>query len=121
VVVSLSTAYAFAEFFGVPGSLNNSFKGSKSFYFIFLLQLVIAGGVALFPQVSLFQIIIATQVISAFTLPPVFYYLIRLTGNRNLMGEFVNNAFQKYFAIGCTVVIMVAAVFTVAAIFFKLA
>ncbi len=119
VVVSLSTAYAFAEFFGVPGSLNNSFKGSKSFYFIFLLQLVIAGGVALFPQVSLFQIIIATQVISAFTLPPVFYYLIRLTGNRNLMGGFVNNAFQKYFAIGCTVVIMVAAVFTVATIFFK--
>jgi hypothetical protein len=37
------------------------------------------------------------------------------------MGEFVNNAFQKYFAIGCTVVIMVAAVFTVAAILFKLA
>jgi Mn2+/Fe2+ NRAMP family transporter len=69
--------------------------------------------------VSLFQIIIATQVISAFTLPPVFYYLIRLTGNRNLMGGFVNNAFQKYFAVGCTVVILVAAVFTVATIFFK--
>ncbi len=119
VVVSLSTAYAFTEFFGVPGSLNTSFKGGKSFYIIFLLQLVLAGGVALFPQISLFQIIIATQVISAFTLPPIFYYLIRLTSDRALMGEYVNNAFQKYFSIACTVVIGIASVFTVATLFIK--
>jgi Mn2+/Fe2+ NRAMP family transporter len=114
VIVSLSTAYAFAEFFGVQGSLNNSFKESKTFYILYLLQLIIAGGVALFPQVSLFKIIIATQVISAFTLPAIFYYLIRLTSNRVLMGEFVNNAFQKYFAIICTVVIGIASFFTIA-------
>jgi Mn2+/Fe2+ NRAMP family transporter len=119
VAVSLSTAYAFAEFFGVRGSLNDSFKKSKAFYILFLAQLVIAGGVALFPQVSLFQIIIATQVISAFTLPPIFYYLIRLTSDRQLMGGFVNNAFQKYFAAACTVVILVASAFTVAALFLK--
>ena len=34
VVVSLSTAYAFAEFFGVSGSLDDSFKKSKIFYFL---------------------------------------------------------------------------------------
>ncbi len=113
VVVSLSTAYAFAEFFGVRGSLNDSFKGSKTFYILFLVQLVLAGGVALFPQVSLFQIIIATQVISACTLPPVFYYLIKLTSDRELMGAFVNNAFQKVFSIASTVVIGVAGILTV--------
>jgi len=120
VVVSLSTAYAFAEFFGVSGSLNSSFKQSKTFYVLFLLQLVIAGGVALFPQVSLFQIIIATQVISAFTLPPIFYYLIRLTNDRKLMGKYVNNAFQKYFSIACTVVIGIASLFTLAITLFQL-
>jgi hypothetical protein len=35
------------------------------------------------------------------------------------MGKFRNHAFQKYFAIACTVVIVVASVFTVAAFFFK--
>jgi len=114
VTVSLSTAYAYAEFFGVPGSLNYSFRQSKVFYILFLLQLIIAGVVALFPQVSLFQIIIATQVISAFTLPPVFYYLIRLTNDKHVMGPFANNNFQKYFAIAGTVVIGVAALFTIA-------
>ncbi len=118
VVISLSTAYAFAEFFGIPGSLNASFKESKVFYILFLVQLVLAGSVALLPQVSLFKIIIATQVVSAFTLPPIFFYLIKLTDNREIMGEFVNNAFQKYFAIACTVVIGIASIFTLAVTFF---
>ena len=120
VVVSLSTAYAFAEFFGTPGSLNDSFGKSQTFYLILLVQLVVAGAVALLPQVSLFQIIIATQVISAFTLPPIFYYLIRLTSDRGLMGNFVNNAFQKYFAVACTILIAIASVFTLAVTVFHL-
>jgi Mn2+/Fe2+ NRAMP family transporter len=119
VVVSLSTAYAFAEFFGTQGSLDDSFRRSKTFYLLFLLQLVVAGGVALIPQVSLFQIIIATQVVAACTLPPVFYYLIRLTSDRGLMGGRVNNGFQKTFSIACTVLIAVASVFTLAATFFS--
>jgi Mn2+/Fe2+ NRAMP family transporter len=119
VVVSLSTAYAFAEFFGVSGSLDDSYKKSKTFYIIYLFQLILAGGIVLFPQVSLFKIIIATQVISAFTLPPIFYYLIRFTSDRKLMGEFVNNAFQKYFSIICTVVIAIASLFTLATLFIK--
>jgi Mn2+/Fe2+ NRAMP family transporter len=93
VVVSLSTAYAFAEFFGVSGSLDDSYKKSKTFYIIYLFQLILAGGIVLFPQISLFKIIIATQVIRAFTLPPIFYYLIRFTNDKELLGELANNAF----------------------------
>ena len=42
VVVSLSTAYAYAEFFGLQGSLNASYSQSKPFYILFLGQLLIA-------------------------------------------------------------------------------
>ncbi len=119
VVVSLSTAYAFAEFFGVSGSLDDSYKKSKTFYLIYLFQLILAGGIVLFPQVSLFKIIIATQVISAFTLPPIFYYLIRFTNDKKLLGEFANNAFQKYFSTICAVLIAIASLFTLATLFIK--
>jgi Mn2+/Fe2+ NRAMP family transporter len=119
VVVSLSTAYAFAEFFGVSGSLDDSYKKRKTFYIIYLFQLILAGVIVLFPQVSLFKIIIATQVISAFTLPPIFYYLIRFTDDKKIMGEFSNNAFQKYFSIICTIVIAIASLFTIATLFVK--
>jgi Mn2+/Fe2+ NRAMP family transporter len=118
IVVSLSTAYAFAEFFGVSGSLDDSFKKSKTFYILFMLQLVIATAVVLiFTNVNLFNVAVITQTINAIALPPVFYYLIRLTSDKSLMGEFANNAFQKYFAIACTIIIIVTSVFTVAATF----
>jgi Mn2+/Fe2+ NRAMP family transporter len=118
VVVSLTTAYAFAEFFGVSGSLDDSFKKSKTFYILYMLQLVVATLVVIFSSVSLFQVAVVTQIINAIALPLVFYFLIKLTSDRNLMGEFVNNPFQKWFAIVCSVVIVIASIFTVASVFF---
>jgi Mn2+/Fe2+ NRAMP family transporter len=118
VIVSLSTAYAFAEFFGLSGSLDDSYQKSKTFYILFIVQLIVATVAALFIPLSLFKVAVVTQTINAVALPPVFYYLIKLTNNRKLMGEFVNNSFQKIFSVACTVVIIVASVFTVAATFF---
>jgi Mn2+/Fe2+ NRAMP family transporter len=118
VIVSLSTAYAFAEFFGLSGSLDDSYQKSKTFYILFVIQLIVATLVALFIPLSLFKVAVFTQTINAVALPPVFYYLIKLTNDRKLMGAFANNLFQKYFAIICTIVIIVASVFTVATAFF---
>jgi Mn2+/Fe2+ NRAMP family transporter len=113
VVVSLSTAYAFSEFFGVSGSLDDSFKKSKTFYVLYILQLAIATLVILFSNVSLFQVAIVTQTINAIMLPPVFFFLLKLTNDRQLMGEFANNRFQRIFATVCTLIILVAAFLTV--------
>jgi Mn2+/Fe2+ NRAMP family transporter len=119
VVVSLSTAYAFSEFFGLSGSLNTSFAQSKTFYVIFIGQLVVAAAVIMFPSINLFQLVIITQSINAMALPLVFYFLIRLANNRELMKTYVNNVFQKYFSITATVVIIIASVFTVIATLFS--
>ena len=113
VVVSLSTAYAFAEFFGVSGSLDDSFKKSKTFYVLFGLQMAAAATVVIFGKFDLFQIAVTTQTINAVALPLVFYYLIKLTNDKQVMGEFANNRFQKWFAIACTVVILIASIGTV--------
>jgi Mn2+/Fe2+ NRAMP family transporter len=120
VVVSLSTAYAFSEFFGLSGSLNTSFSQSKPFYFIFLGQLVIAAIVVMFPGINLFQLVITTQGINAMILPIVFFFLIKLTSNKSLMKEYTNNGFQKYFAIIGTIIIILASFLTLASAFIKL-
>jgi Mn2+/Fe2+ NRAMP family transporter len=116
VIVSLCTAYAFAEFFGLSGSLDDTFQQSKFFYILFAFQLVIATVIILFPSVSLFKLAVATQIVNGVMLPPVLYYLIKFTSNRDLMGEFANRPFQKYFAVVCTLLIVVAAVFTIGAL-----
>jgi len=120
VIVSLSTAYAFAEFFGLSGSLDDSFKKSKTFYILYIAQLLAATLFVLISNVTLFQVALVTQIINAIALPLVFYFLINLTSDRSLMGEFVNNGFQKNFAIVSSVAIVLASVFTIAAVFFKL-
>ncbi len=116
VIVSLSTAYAFAEFFGLSGSLDDTFKESKTFYILYIAQLMIATLFVILTNVSLFQIALVTQIINAVALPLVFYFLINLTSDRELMGEFVNNAFQRNFAVISSVVIVLASVLTVAAV-----
>src|SRR5450759_461083 len=64
VVISLSTAYAFSEFFGISGSLNDSYKKSKTFYILFAMQLIIVGVVVVFTNLSLFKVAIVTQTIN---------------------------------------------------------
>lgn len=120
VVVSLCTAYAFAEFFGLSGSLNDEFSKSKVFYVLYIAQLIVATVVILFPAVNLFRLAVITQTINAFGLPLVFYYLIKLTSDKTLMGEFANNAFQKVFAVLCTILIIFASFFTLLALLLHL-
>ena len=119
VIVSLSTAYAFSEFFGLSGSLDTSFTKSRVFYTIFIAQLVIAGFVVFLPNVSLFQLAVAAQGFNAMMLPFVFYYLLKLTNSRAIMGPHINKPFQRYFASIAVVVISIASLLTLFLSFVK--
>jgi Mn2+/Fe2+ NRAMP family transporter len=119
VIVPLSTAYAFSEFFGLSGSLDTDFQKSKTFYILFIVQLVVAALITTIPGISLFHFAIATQTLNAMILPLVFFYLIKLTSSKNLMGSHVNNGFQKNFTSLASVFIVIASAFTVAAVVFK--
>lgn len=119
VIVSLSTAYAFSEFFGLSGGLDTSFKQSRTFYVIFLAQLLVGSVIVMFPNMDLFKLAITTQGLNATILPLVLVYLIRLTSNKNLMRENANTNFQKWFATISTAIIVVAAVSTLATAIFQ--
>jgi len=119
IIVPLSTAYAFSEFFGLSGSLDSDYQSSRTFYALFFLQLVIAAVLASIPGISLFHFAIATQTLNAMILPLVFYYLIGLAGDRGLMGANVNTPFQTRFTAWASVLIVLASVSTVAALIFR--
>jgi Mn2+/Fe2+ NRAMP family transporter len=81
--------------------------------------LVVAALITNIPGISLFHFAIATQTLNAMILPLVFFYLIKLTSSKKLMGQHVNNGFQKNFTTAASVFIVIASIFTVAAIVFK--
>ncbi len=119
VIISLSTAYAYSEFFGLSGSLDNDFKQGKTFYILFLLQLIIATGVIMIPGLSLFNMAILAQTINAMALPLVFYYLVRLASNHKLMGDHANLPILNKIMAFATIIIFIASIFTIVATFIK--
>jgi len=113
VIVSLSTAYVFTEFFGVEGSIDTPAKKGKLFYGIFLFQLLLAFAIVLLPSISLFKIVFYTQSLNGAILPFVFYFLLKITNDKDLMGININSRWYNYFAITASVVIVFASLFTI--------
>lgn len=108
IIVGLTTAYAFSEFFGYSGSVDENFRKSRLFYATLLIQLVLATIVALMPSVSLFTITLAANFINGAILPVIFFFLYQFANNPAIMGEYVNNKAQNWMLIGSTVVIICA-------------
>jgi len=119
VIVSLSTAYAFSEFFGNEGSLDAPFEKGKTFYILFLSQLVIAALIVTIPSISLFQIVFFTQSLNGVLLPFMFFFLLKITNDRTLMGKHTNQSWYNYFATISSFIIIIASVFTIISSFLK--
>ncbi len=119
VIVPLSTAYAFSEFFGLSGSLDSDYQTSRTFYALFILQLVAAALLTSIPGISLFKIALISQTLNAMILPLVFYYLIKLASSQALMGKNVNSPFQKNFTAIASVFIVIASAVTILAVVLK--
>ena len=120
IIVSLTTAYAFSEFFGYEGSLDAPFERGKLFYNLFIIQLIIACIIVLLPGVSLFKIVFFTQALNALILPIIFYFLIQIANSQNLMGKYTNSLFHNIITISSSVVIVLAALFVLITSIFKI-
>jgi len=111
VIVPLTTAYAFSEFFGFSGSLDEDFRKSRLFYITLLIQLVIGTVVVMLPQVSLFTITLIANFVNGLILPVIFYFLYQFANNERIMGSYRNGKFQNAFLVGSAVVISMASLF----------
>ncbi|OGG09709.1 hypothetical protein A2781_00850 [Candidatus Gottesmanbacteria bacterium RIFCSPHIGHO2_01_FULL_42_27] len=108
IIIALTTAYAFSEFFGFSGSLDAAYHRGKMFYRLFLFQIITASLIVLLPSVNLFRLALFTQTINAMMLPAVFYFLLKFTADPKIMGKEVNSPFKHYFALISIAVILLA-------------
>ncbi len=113
-IVPLSTAYAFSEFFGYEGSLENDFKKSRLFYIFFLIQIILGLFVVLQPNFNLFQITLYADFLNGISLPIIFYFLYRLSNDTELMGRYKNSRWQNILLAGSGIAISIAALIGVA-------
>lgn len=77
IVVSLASAWAFAELVGAPRSLNNRVRQAPVFYGAYFLALAVAAGLVLVSR-SLVRLAVAVEIMNALLLPIVLGFLVAL-------------------------------------------
>ncbi len=118
IIISLSTAYAFSEFFGFEGSLDVPFNRGRLFYGLFLAQLIVAALFVMLPNINLFQIVFYTQSLNAILLPIILFFLLKITNSQDIMNTYTNSPIYNVIVIFSAIVIVIAAVATVIGAFF---
>lgn len=95
MVIPLSTTYAICEAFGFESGLNNSYSDARIFYGIFTFMIVFSAALVLIPNLSLVGIMLVTQQIAGMLCPVILIFMVLLTNNKGIMGNYTNNKLQN--------------------------
>src|SRR2546425_10078095 len=102
-IMPLSTSYAICEAFGWEAGISKDFREAPVFMGLFTLLLVIGALVVLSPSVPLFPLILVSQNVNGLLLPIVLIFILRLAGDRSLMGDQANGRVSQIVGIGTAV------------------
>ena len=105
--VSLSTAYAIGDVFGLKHSLHRGVKGAKGFYAIYGGLVLAAAAVVLIPGSPLGLLTEGVQALAGVLLPSAAVYLLLLCNDRDVLGPWVNGRRTNLFT-GSVVAVLVA-------------
>ena len=105
--VSLSTAYAIGDVFGLRHSLHRGVKGAKGFYAIYGGLILAAAAVVLIPGSPLGLLTEGVQALAGVLLPSAAVYLLLLCNDRQVLGPWVNGRRTNLFT-GTVVAVLVA-------------
>lgn len=87
-ILPLSTAYSVADLTGQPAGLDDKIKQAPLFYGAFALVTVLGIAIVLIPGISLVPVLVLTQVINAVLLLPLLIFMVGISRDRRVMGEF---------------------------------
>src|SRR5881628_1978181 len=90
-ILPISTAYAVCEGMGLESGLDKRFHEAPAFYWLYTLLIGFGAGVLLVPRFPLFRVMVLSQVANGVLLPFVLIFVLLLTNDRELMGNFTNS------------------------------
>jgi Mn2+/Fe2+ NRAMP family transporter len=95
--VSLSTAYAIGDVFGIRHSLHRSVADAKGFYLVYFGIVVLAAALVLMPGSPLGLLTEAVQTLAGVLLPSATVFLLLLCNDRAVLGPWVNSGRLNFF------------------------
>jgi len=113
-VLALSTAYSDTEAIGVEKGVSQDFRRAPVFMGLFTGMIVISAGLALLPGIPFTSTLLVIQIIDGIVLPVVIFSLLRLTNDRELMGDRANGPVFNVIGVTTAVVVIVLSTVLVA-------
>ena len=113
-ILPISTAYAVCEGLGFESGLDKKFHEAPVFYWLYTLLIVAGAAVLLIPRLPLVYVSVLSQVANGIVLPFVLIFMLMLTNDREVMGEYVNS--RRFNAIAWTTVVVMIVLTLVMAI-----
>ncbi|MGB6453122.1 MAG: NRAMP family divalent metal transporter [Streptosporangiaceae bacterium] len=105
--VSLSTAYAISDVFGIHHSLHRGVRSAKGFYAVYAALIALAATVVLIPGSPLGLLTEGVQALAGVLLPSATVYLLLLCNDRQVLGPWVNGNKTNAFT-GTVVAVLIA-------------
>jgi NRAMP (natural resistance-associated macrophage protein)-like metal ion transporter len=90
-ILPISTAYAVCEGLGFESGLDKKFHEAPVFYWLYTLLIVAGAAVLLVPHLPLVYVSVLSQVANGIVLPFVLIFMLLLTNDRELMGDYTNS------------------------------
>jgi Mn2+/Fe2+ NRAMP family transporter len=116
--VSLSTAYAVSDVFGLNHSLHRGVKGAKGFYGLYAGLIAVAATIVLLPGSPLGLLTVGVQVLAGVLLPSASVFLLLLCNDREVLGPWVNGRKTNLFTAGVVAVLVTLSVILTASVLF---
>ncbi len=103
-VMPLSTAYAVTEAFGWESGISKRFREAPIFMGLFTLLIVVGAGLVAFTDFPLIPLILVSQDVNGLLLPVVLFFVLRLAGDRGLMGRYANGPLARALGVAVAVI-----------------
>jgi hypothetical protein len=116
--VSLSTAYAIGDVFGIRHSLHRSVADAKGFYLVYFAIIAFAAALVLMPGSPLGLLTEAVQTLAGVLLPSATVFLLLLCNDKAVLGPWVNSKRLNLFTGAVVAVLVVLSVILTAATVF---
>jgi len=109
-ILPLSTAFVVCEALGWENGVDKKFSEAPQFYGLYSMLIFLGAGIVLIPNIPLFPVMYISQIINGVALPLILVFMLRLTNDRKLMGDYVNKKGYKVIAWGTVGILVVLAV-----------
>lgn len=108
-ILPLSTAYPICEAFGFESGISKTYKEAPVFFGLYTVIIAFSAAMVLLPGLSLYHVMLMTQVVNGVLLPPILIFMVLIANDRSLMGEYTNSRLFNVIAWIFTVFLVILA------------